>query len=148
MAHEEGGLEGPRKKHKTEDEIDVAPLIDCTFILLMYFIVLQAMSPRMDANVPNAAHGTAMKKETASVITIKSNKDTLRASIILGDSGTEGTVAAVTAFVEDGVRRQKNDVIVMADRDVPHGIVQQVLKAAGKVDGVKLGVAVQDKKTN
>jgi len=143
-----GGLEGPkRKKMKHDEEIDVAPLIDCTFILLMYFIVLQAMTPRMDANVPAAEHGTAMKQESASVITIKNNPDTQQTSIIYGDDKRgEGTVAGVTTFVEDGLRKQKNNVIIMADREVPHGIVQQVLKAAAKVEGVKLGIAVQDKK--
>ncbi len=143
-----GGIEGSkRKKVKHDEEIDVAPLIDCTFILLMYFIVLQALSPRMDANVPAAEHGSAMKQESASIITIKNNPTTQQTSILYGEDGkTEGTVAGVTTFVEDGLRKQKNNVIIMADREVPHGVVQQVLKAAAKVDGVKLGIAVQDKK--
>lgn len=148
MSHSDGGgMEAPkRKKAKHDEEIDVAPLIDCTFILLMYFIVLQAMTPRMDANVPAAEHGGAMKKESASVITIKNNPNTQQTSILYGDDNKEGTVAGVPAFVEDGLRKQKNNVIIMADREVPHGVVQQVLKAAAKVDGVKLGIAVQDKK--
>lgn len=148
MSHGDGGgMDAPkRKKIKHDEEIDVAPLIDCTFILLMYFIVLQALSPRMDANVPAAEKGTVMKKEQGTVITIKINRDTQQTQIVYGDDNREGTVAGVTAIVEDGLRKQKKDVIIMADRDVPHGIVQQVLKAASKVDGIKLGIAVQDKK--
>ncbi len=145
MSHDEGGIDGPRrKKIKHDEEIDVAPLIDCTFILLMYFIVLQALSPRMDANVPAAQHGSAMKTDGASIITIKLNKDTQQTTVKYDDK--EGTVAGVTAYVAEGLRKQRTNVVIMADRDVPHGVVQKVLKAAGKVEGVKLGIGVQDKK--
>lgn len=141
---EDEGIGRKKKKVSHEEEIDVAPLIDCTFILLMYFIVLQALSPRMDANVPAAEHGAAMKTDGASIITIKINKETQQPSINYNDK--EGTLQGVTTFVAEGLRQQRVNVVIMADREVPHGLVQKVLKAVGKVDGVKIGIGVQDKK--
>ena len=141
--------DAPRKRKKTEDEIDVAPLIDCTFLLLMYFIISNAMKTKGDANAPEAVHGSAMKKETASVITVKMDPDLRKPRIILGDiKGAEANYAEVSRFVSDGLSKQppRINVIIQADRDVPHGVVQQVMKAAAKSGDIKMAIAVQNKK--
>ena len=149
MSSEADDEDAPRKRKKTEDEIDVAPLIDCTFLLLMYFIISNAMKTKGDANAPEAIHGTAMKKETASVISVKMDPDMRKPKIILGDiKGADGTYADVSRYVSDGLSKQppRINVIIQADREVPHGVVQQVMKAAAKAGDIKMAIAVQNKK--
>jgi len=138
----------PGKRHKApNNEIDVAPLIDVSFLLLMFFMVQQAMNPRPDADVPKAKHGTATDKKTSMVISIKNIKGLKQPKIVLGDGkGPEGSFATIPAFVQSGLKLQKSDVIVQADRDTPHGFVQQVIKAVNKVEGARVSIAVQDAK--
>lgn len=137
----------PRKQKPRKDEIDVAPLIDVTFLLLMYFMVQQALNPRGDALVPEARHGVPTDKKTSSVISVKSVKGQKLPRIILGDtSGEDGSFAAIPRYVQNGLKQQKHDVIIQAEREVPYGFVQQVIKAVNKVEGVRIAIAVKDKK--
>lgn len=138
----------PTKKHKApNNEIDVAPLIDVTFLLLMFFMVQQAMNPRPDADVPKAKHGVSTDKKKSSVISIKAVKGSKQPRIILGDGkGEDGSFAAIPRYVQTGLKEQKSDVIVQADRETPYGFVQQVIKSINKVEGVRVAIAVQDKK--
>lgn len=145
--HDDSDELPPRKQKPRNDEIDVAPLIDVTFLLLMYFMVQQAINPRGDANVPEARHGVPTDKKTSSVISVKAVKGQKQPRIILGDtSGEEGSFATIPRYVQNGLKQQKHDVIIQAEREVPYGFVQQVLKTVNKVEGVRIAIAVKDKK--
>jgi biopolymer transport protein ExbD len=44
------------------------------------------------------------------------------------------------------VKDDRTTVIIKADREVPHGFVQEVARTVNAIEGVKFYVGVQDKK--
>src|SRR5690606_39269892 len=64
--------------------------------------------------------------------------------------GTDATIGDanfddVTREVTDAVSAGRINAIVKADREVPHGFVQQVVRAVTAVDGAKFTIGVRDK---
>ncbi|NOX55869.1 MAG: biopolymer transporter ExbD [Planctomycetes bacterium] len=124
-------------------------MIDVTFLLLIFFMVASTMQAQTELNVPAAKHGEGVPADACTEIIVlapRSASETPR--ILLGDlKGPEGTVDDVRGFVEEGLREGKTEVVVKADRDVPSGFVQRVLKAISEVEGVQFSIGVQDEQS-
>ena len=60
----------PRKKRE-DDEMDITPMIDITFLLLIFFIVCSTMDPTKIGTIPEADNGLAISAKTSAVIFIK-----------------------------------------------------------------------------
>ncbi|RMG39088.1 MAG: biopolymer transporter ExbD [Planctomycetota bacterium] len=137
-----------RKRSGEEADLDITPMIDVTFLLLIFFMVTSTMQSSVDQDVPPAKHGVGRDSNRATVITIKqpaSSGDTPR--ILLGDGkGPEASVDEVEQYVADGLRAGRSFVVVKAEREVPNGFVQEVLKAVTAVDGVEFSIGVRDKR--
>jgi biopolymer transport protein TolR len=133
-----------KSARKNEAELDITPMIDVTFLLLIFFMVTSTMQSEKDLDVPVADHGVGVDKNAASVVVIRANDGDPQ--ILLGeDSARPGTLDEVTAFVEAGLAENREDVIVKADREVPHGFVQEGSKKAAAVEGIRFSIGVRDK---
>ena len=53
---EEGGL--GQKKKKDEADLDITPMIDVVFLLLIFFMVTSTMQGTPDRDIPPASSGT------------------------------------------------------------------------------------------
>ena len=129
-------------------DLDITPMIDVTFLLLIFFMVTSTMQGTPDVEVPPAKHGVGIDTMQATVITLKRPAiPDGRPTIVLGDGrGPEGDLEAVREYVE---RRRAQDiaqVIIKADRDVQHGYVQEVARVVSAIDGVRFSIGVQDKR--
>lgn len=134
-------------KRTLDGELDLTSLIDVVFLLLIFFMVSSTMKGTPDVDVPDAHFGTGVAERAATIITILREGVGGPPIIILGDGrGAEGNLDAVRAHVEQGLRENRNHVIIKAERNIPHGFVQQVAKAATQVDGVQLNIGVQEKR--
>jgi biopolymer transport protein ExbD len=131
----------PRKAEETD--IDVTPLVDCVFLLLSFFMLTSPMKGDPDRNVPAASHGVGVDPLATTAIRIVDAEPSPR---ILLDN-RESTIDDIRPFVEAGVRKGHNLVVIKADRKVPCGLVQKVAKAATAVEGVQFSLGVQDKKS-
>ena len=137
----DGGFSKPRSKD--EAELDITPMIDVTFLLLIFFMVTSTMQAEKDLQVPVAKHGVGVDTSDAMIVSVLSDEPSY--TILLGDGeGPEASVAEVTAFVEEGLRENREHVIIKADRDVPHGTVQEVAKAVTAVEGISFSIGVRD----
>ena len=104
--------------------IDIAPLIDCVFILLIFFIVTTDFVEEtgVEVNKPRAA----------------SQRDLERNSILIGVTrtgqvffgGREIGVAGVRSTVGRLLKQEDNPVIIQADRDTPTEATVSVLDEA------------------
>jgi len=134
----------PRKS--VDSDIDITSMIDCVFLLLIFFMVTSTMQGTPDVDVPVAQYGTGVPTQNATVITIE--RAVGGASIIrLGDGkGPEAAPGEVKEFVERGTQElpPKRLVIIKADRAVPHGVVQQVVREVRTVEGVSFTIGVRD----
>ncbi len=138
-----------RPRTDVEADLDITPMIDVTFLLLIFFMVASTMQAQRTLNLPAARHGEGVPAASCSEIVILAPKSAAESPTILlgGLEGTEGTVDDVRRFVEQGVREGKTQVVVKADRDVRTGFVQRVLKAVSEVEGVEFSIGVEDERT-
>src|SRR6516164_1380892 len=107
-----------------DGEMDITPMIDVTFLLLIFFMVASTMQGTPDVDVPPAEHSVGVDSAGAAVVTILAAKSTAESPrIVLGDGeGIEADLADVRRYVEDGVRDGHKRIVLKAEGDVPHGV--------------------------
>ena len=70
MAKGSLGGDSIKKKKKDEAELDITPMIDVVFLLLIFFMVTSTMDDQKAANVPPAKHGVGADANKATIISI------------------------------------------------------------------------------
>ncbi|MDA0832623.1 MAG: biopolymer transporter ExbD [Planctomycetota bacterium] len=134
----------PTPREPDEADIDITPMIDCVFQLLIFFMVTSTMQSTPDLDVPTANYGTGVETESALILTILAG-DPPR--IIQGDGeGIEVTIDGVSKLVSDNMQKQQNHVIIKAERQVAHGFVQSVARAVIEVEGAQFYIGVNEEK--
>lgn len=120
-----------RKRIREEDgaEIDITPMMDIVFIMLIFFIVTTSFVKEagIDVNKPEAAQ--AQKKPSATIfIAVRANGE-----VWMDKRPVD--VERVAANIERLVAESPTDtVIIQADKEAQHGRVMEVMdqiKAAG-----------------
>ena len=124
-----------RRTPPNDEELDITPMIDVTFLLLIFFMVASTMQGKPDLPLPPATATEAIANDTAVVITLLAENGS--PSIRLGDGpgAPQGTQEQVATFVKDGVGQQKTTLIIKADKELPSGFVEDVARAAN-VEGL------------
>ncbi|WP_010585198.1 ExbD/TolR family protein [Schlesneria paludicola] len=140
-----GSFGGGRKV--ADGEMDITPMIDVTFLLLIFFMVASTMQGTPDVDVPPAQHSIGVDSASATVVTILAPKNSADSPhIVMGDgAGEEADLADVRRYVEESVRDRKNRIVLKAEGDVSHGLVDEVSQAIKSVDGAELFMGVGDK---
>jgi len=110
--------------------IDMSPLIDCIFILLLFFIVTTTFVDETGVEVdkPQAASSVNLEK-TSIFLAI-----TAKGEIVY--AGQEIGVGGVQTIVRRLLEKEDLPVIVQADQNVPSGILVRVIDEA-KLGGAK-----------
>lgn len=161
---EEGEIMPARKRPQQED-LDITPMIDITFLLLIFFIVNSNLQQQTAADMPQAKHGTTVSSVDSAVITMTASEAEGKAVVYLADGITPEARAEendlnrqeeeITEYVERsfagtaGSSVPKRHLLIKADGKVPYGEVERVALAAtrsGVVDTVeRLYLGVQEK---
>ncbi|MEX1232100.1 MAG: biopolymer transporter ExbD [Planctomycetaceae bacterium] len=135
------GFAAPSREPDDAD-IDITPMIDCVFQLLIFFMVTSTMQSTPDLDVPTANYGIGVETESALILTILAG-DPPR--ILQGDGdGPEISVEAVRKLVSDNAKNTQNHVIIKAERQVEHGFVQAVARAVTEVEGAQFYIGVNE----
>jgi len=135
-----------RTRRVVTGEMDITPMIDVVFLLLIFFMVASTMQGTPEIDVPPAEHSLGVEASDSVVVTIFAATARGAERIVLGDGvGEEGSLEDVTRYVADAARAGTTNVVLKAEGDVPHGVVNQVSRAIGEVEGTKLYVGVGDK---
>ena len=136
---ESGGAEArvwrPRRKPHEEAAMEMAPMIDVTFLLLIFFMLTNSLANPASMAVPEALHGRGVTLEGQQLILIDEQGE-----YFLGESATRSThadsLAALLAEVKTNVRSNPVglDVIISAHKDVKHLYVRQLLEGLASID--------------
>lgn len=107
-----------------EAAIDMSPLIDCVFILLIFFIVTTVFveEPGVDVERPRAVVGEQLEKSSILIAV------TPEGGVVYG--GRDVGVAGVRPLVARFVQKEQVPVIIQADRNADAGIVVRVVAEA------------------
>jgi biopolymer transport protein ExbD len=139
----------PRKQLVDDARFDVTAMVDLVFMMNIFFLVTWAEMARAEIDLPKARHCTAAERDRSVVFTIVKGSP---ATVFLGDGTGSGQLGAneidqkVTAAVEEGVRNDKNIVLIKAERDVLLRDVARIATVATAVKGTKLMLAVIERR--
>jgi biopolymer transport protein TolR len=118
-------------------EINVIPLVDVVLVLLVIFMVTAPMLYRgMDINLPKSATNT-IKPEMRTVLTIEKDQRLYLDKDPIGVAQLEQKLK--------NLKHEHSDVslYLRADRDVPYGIVVQVMDGVKKAGIEKIGMVTE-----
>jgi len=142
-----------RKKPKSDSEIEIAPLIDIVFLLLIFFLVTSTLDRQSSIDLPMTEYGVAVSERNATTISVEGKGAYVR--VYLGDNIggaplpdlTEPQEAAIAQAVEAGYLEGKTSLVIKADRDVHTGEIARIIRAANQaVDGLNVYmVTVEDR---
>lgn len=145
----------PRPPAVQDTDIDITPMIDMVFLLLIFFLVTSRISQQASVEIPEARYGGAISSKEAVVVTLAQQGDDV--AIFKGDSVDpslrlqSADLAAqereLIAYVQTELAggTLKHHVLIKAGKDVKHKHVARVSQAVGQVPGVsQLYVAVRE----
>jgi biopolymer transport protein ExbD len=125
-----------------DTEMDITPMIDITFLLLIFFIVAARLDQQAPVKLPMARHGTAVSLKSSVILTLaKGSGPTAEVYLsdgkspdrLLAGGDLEAQTAAITDFVAQELAAGKETVLIKAEKDVRHRDVARVSRAVGKV---------------
>lgn len=140
----------PRKNRDDDVEMDITPMIDITFLLLIFFLVASTPDQQTAIELPTATQGRSVSQLESVLFTIAAgglgvapvyNADGKIPEHQLSDD-LEQRKRQIRELVEKGFLENKTNVVIKADRDVAFREVARVIKSVSKVEGVKIHLAV------
>ncbi len=138
---------GSRSRTVEEAELDITPMIDVTFLLLIFFMVTSTMEASRDLNVPAAKHGVGIDTTRgATVIIVKTPASAASPPVIELDDGREGTLDDVRELVHESLARDRTHFVIKAEGQVSHGFVQEVTRVVNSIEGTTFSIGVRDKR--
>ncbi len=110
--------------------VDISPLIDCVFILLIFFIVTTTFVKEtgVEVNKPQAASATQLEKNSIMLALTKDGQ------VVYG--GRQIGFSGVRPLVKRQLQKEDLPVIIKADQEAPSGLLVRVIDEA-KLAGAK-----------
>ena len=134
---------GNRNRSGDDADLDITPMIDVTFLLLIFFMVTSTMQSTPDLDIPPAKHGIGVDTKESVEITINAPASSGDVPVFLYD-GQELSLDQIRSVISEGMQAGKNRVIILADREVPTGFVGEVAKMTAEFEGMKLSYGIRD----
>lgn len=147
-------VDAPRRKRpKDDDEMDITPMIDIVFLLLIFFLVASKIDDSASVPIPIAEYGMAAPPQEAVVITIAESGSELAdvflgegasPSIQVGSTDREGQREEIVQYIEDQVNGdpRKYMFMIMAEKRVTQGEINRVAQAVNVANANLAGSGV------
>ncbi|MEM6911179.1 MAG: biopolymer transporter ExbD [Verrucomicrobiota bacterium] len=128
------GASGPEED---DTEVDISPLIDCVFILLIFFIVTTVFVKMPDADVSQPVSLSLEQLEKESIFFAV----TAEGNIVYG--GDNVGLSGVRQIVKRMTKKDENlPVVIKADAGAPYGLVTKVQDEANLGGAMKVSFAM------
>jgi len=131
------GIELPKKKRNPDDgELDITPMIDVTFLLLAFFVVVSKMDPSASIELPIASYGQSVQEKSCVTLIVKVDETGDGFNVFLGrgtdddaklpDGDPEAQEEEIGQFVENELSAfpEKNAILIKAEGDVKTGAIE------------------------
>jgi biopolymer transport protein ExbD len=117
--------------------IDISPLIDCVFILLIFFIVTTTFVEETGVEVDKPQAASAARLEKNSILIAV----TAKGEVVYG--GREIGIAGVQPLVKRMIQNEELPVVVQVDQSARAGLFVRVVDEAKLAGAKKVSVATQ-----
>ena len=117
--------------------IDISPLIDCVFILLIFFIVTTTFVEETGIEVDKPQAASSVNLEKNSILIAVTDKG----QVVYG--GRDIGVAGVQPLVKRMMQKEDIPVIVQADREVQAGLFVRVIDEAKLAGATKVSISTR-----
>lgn len=122
-------------EEENETAIDISPLIDCVFILLIFFIVTTTFVEETGVEVDKPQAAAASRLEKTSILIALTSKG----EVVYG--GREITIAGVQPLVKRMLAKEDVPVIIQADAASQSGLLVRIVGEAKLAGATKVSVA-------
>lgn len=139
-------IELPKRKRNSDDgELDVTPMIDVTFLLLAFFVVVSRMDPQAAVALPMASYGDSIQdKEAVTLIVVLDPDDSEVVRIYKGRSMSDESLVSegdeesqrdeIAEYVESELSNYptKTSILIKAEGQVKTGMVELVKRGVAQ----------------
>jgi biopolymer transport protein TolR len=151
-------IQMPRRRSAEDSELDMTPMIDMTFQLLIFFLVTFKSDPASSIPLPAAKFGNAVPSKNAVIVSVQKAEGNNPPRIYKGFANDPNNLirstdlkeieAALNDYIEsEAVRADKTLVLIQAGKDCKHRDVAMVANTVAKVAQIQqLYVAVLEVK--
>ncbi len=119
----------------SEGGIDISPLIDCVFILLIFFIVTTTFVEETGVEVDKPQAASAVRLEKTSILIALTTKG----EVVYG--GREIGISGVQPLVKRMLQKEDVPVIIQAATDAQTGLLVRIIDAAKLAGATKVSIA-------
>jgi biopolymer transport protein ExbD len=117
--------------------IDISPLIDCVFILLIFFIVSTTFVEETGVQVDRPQAASSVQLEKTSILLALTEKG----EVVYG--GREIGISGVRQLVKRSLEKEDVPVIIQADEAAPSGLLVRIIDEAKLASATKVSVAAR-----
>lgn len=134
---------GTGDRHRYVSEINVTPLVDVMLVLLIIFMVTAPMMTKgLDVKLPETSAKPIPQKKEPVIITVRAD-----GAVILGKTPVDlGSLKASLAGMKE--KGEAEQVLLRADKEVPYGVVAEVIGATHEAGIEDLGLITEPQEDN
>ena len=130
-----------RENNKSENQINILPMIDIIFAILSFFIISSLFLTRIDSievNLPKSS--TAVReKNRPQIITVDNNEKIYFKS-------NEISLKNISALIRKNIENLEEPLVILrADTSVKHGLIVNLLDELRKIENLKVGISTERK---
>lgn len=126
-------------EESSEAGVDISPLIDCVFILLIFFIVTTTFVEETGVEVDKPQAASSVRLEKNSILLAITDSG----AVVYG--GREIGVGGVRPLVKRMISKEDIPVIIQVDQGVNSGLLVRVIDEAKLAGATKVSLATKKK---
>lgn len=123
-----------------ESGIDISPLMDCVFILLIFFIVTTTFVEETGVEVDKPQAASSVQLEKTSILIALTEKG----EVVYG--GRDIGISGIQPLVKRMLQKEKLPVIIQADADAQSGLLVRLIDEAKLAGAEKVSLAARQPK--
>ena len=130
-----------KEDNKSENQINILPMIDIIFAILSFFIISSLFLTRIDSievNLPKSS--TAVReKNRPQIITVDNNEKIYFKS-------NEISLKNISALIRKNIENLEEPLVILrADTSVKYGLIVNLLDELRKIENLKIGISTEKK---
>ena len=130
-----------KEDNKSENQINILPMIDIIFAILSFFIISSLFLTRIDSikvNLPKSST-SVREKNKPQIITIDNNEK-------IYFNSNEISLKNISALIRKNIVNLEEPLVILrADTSVKHGLIVNLLDELRKIENLKIGISTEKK---